>query len=70
MIGTRGRKNSFVIPQVKGQGSLTFMYNGAKLWNRLPDDIKTVKTKENFKKKCKAHTFDNMEQVENDQFVY
>ena len=68
--GTRGSKNSFVIPQVKGQGSLTFMYNGAKLWNKLPDEIKTVKTKDNFKKKCKSYKFEEMEQMENDQFVY
>ena len=67
---TRRRKNCYVIPQVKTQGSLSFMYNGAKLWNSLPDDIKNVNTKENFKKKCKAYLFEDMEKVESDQFVY
>ena len=67
---TRRRKNSFVIPHVKKQGSLTFMYNGAKLRNSLPDDIKLSNSKENFKKKCKAYMFDDMERLENDQFVY
>ena len=40
----------YVFPEIKTQGKKTFMYNGARLWNRLPDSIKLTKVQDNFKK--------------------
>ena len=55
--GTRGSETNYVIPEIKTQGKKTFMYNGARLWNSLPDSIKLIEVKNNFKKKCKKHFF-------------
>ena len=33
------------------------MYNGVRLWNSLPDSIKLIEVKDNFKKKCKKLFF-------------
>ena len=48
--GTRGSEMNYVIPEIKTQGKKTFMYNGARLWNSLPDSIKLIEVKDNFKK--------------------
>ena len=34
--------NSYVVPHVKGQGSKSFKFNGSKLWNELPTNVKHV----------------------------
>ena len=39
---------------VKGQGSKSFKFNGSKLWNELPTNVKHVQQKIRFKKECKA----------------
>ena len=49
----RGIEMNNVIPEIKTQGKETFMYNGTRLWNSLPDSIKLIEVKDNFKKKCK-----------------
>ena len=51
--GTRGSEMNYVIPEIKTQGKKTFTYNGARLWNSLPDSIKLIEVKDNFKKKSK-----------------
>ena len=48
---------NYVIPEIKTQGKKTFMYNGVRSWNSLPDSIKLMEVKNNFKKKCKKHFF-------------
>ncbi len=67
---TRNSAMSYVIPRVKKHGSETFMFNGAKLWNKLPDSIKSVTSKDSFKTKCKDQLFQQMEKIENCQFIY
>ena len=44
---TRGSEMNYVIPEFKTQGKKTFMYNGATLWNSLPDSIKFIGIKGN-----------------------
>jgi hypothetical protein len=60
---------SYVIPPVKTQGSKTFMYNGAKLWNELPVKIKSANTKDLFKSKCKTFLFNKMSLKETSDFI-
>ncbi len=67
---TRNSKLSYVIPDVKTQGKLSFKYNGAKLWNNLADHIKLVESKNDYKKKCKAFMFDEMSAAESDVFLF
>ena len=47
---TRNRHISF---EVKIHGSKAFKYNGIKLWNDLPCNIRESNIKEDFKSKCK-----------------
>ena len=39
---TRRSQLSFVLPEIKTQGKRTFIYNGTKLWNSLPLNIKVI----------------------------
>lgn len=41
------------VPNVQGPGSGTFAYNASKYWEKLPGNIKTIKSKNSFKFKCK-----------------
>mgnify|MGYP007048714126 CR=1 FL=1 len=50
---TRRSQFAFIVSNVKSHGCVTFKFNGVKLWNELPFDIKTCDTKDKFKKKCK-----------------
>jgi hypothetical protein len=66
---TRGSNMSYIIPHVKSQGSRSFMFNGAKLWNKLPTVIKAIDSKESFKSKCKSYLFNQMYEIENSEYV-
>ena len=48
---TRYSEKSFNVPSVKTHGSLTFVFNGTKLWNSLPVSIKYIVTKDRLKKR-------------------
>ena len=67
---TRYSENSFNVPSVKTQGSLTFVFNGTKLWNSLPVIIKSIVTKDRFKKKVRSLLLNKMYDQENNDFVY
>ena len=67
---TRRSNMSYVIPHVKTQGSKSFMYNVAKLWNDLPVSIKSVDSKDLFKSKCKTFLFNKMTAKEDSDFVF
>ena len=67
---TRHSNMSYVIPRVGTQGSKSFMFNGAKLWNNLPSQIKLVNTKEGFKYKCREFLFKTMADKEKCDFIY
>ena len=66
---TRHSIKSFVLPEVKSQGKKSFMYNGARLWNSLPVNIRLIENKDNFKKKCKRYFFKEMELCEQNVFT-
>ena len=44
-------------------------YNVARLWNSLPDSIKVIEIKDNFRKKCKKHFFSLMKSNEDSNIV-
>ena len=56
--------SAFVVPGVKGQGSKSFKFNGSKLWNELPTNMKHVQQKNRFKKECKALLMTRMKEKE------
>ena len=66
---TRGSIMSYVLPKIKTQGKKTFMYNGAKLWNSLSVSMRSIESKDRFKKDCKKHFFSLMKNSENSQVV-
>ena len=51
----RGSQFNFVVPKITNVTSKSFFYNGAKHWNDLPNNIKSVTDKNIFKKKVKAY---------------
>jgi hypothetical protein len=67
---TRNSDFGFVIPHVKTQGTFSFMYNGAKLWNNLPVNIRMLDSKKLFKTTCKKHLFSVMKLKESSEFIY
>ena len=66
---TRRSNLSYVIPDVKTQGSFTFKFCGIKLWNQLPLNIKKCESKEEFKKRCKRHLINEMKEEETSEFT-
>ena len=56
--------SAYVVPRVKGQGSKSFKFNGSKLWNELPTNVKHVQQKIRFKKECKALLMTRMKEKE------
>ena len=42
---TRQSDSAYVVPCVKGQGSKSFKFNGNKLWNELPANVKHAQQK-------------------------
>ena len=59
---TRQSDSAYVVPRVKGQGSKSFKFNGTKLWNELPTNVKHVQQK--IKKECKALLMTRMKEKE------
>ena len=50
---TRHSVNALILPKVGLYGIRSFDYIGAKIWNSLPDEIKTAFSKSLFKVRCK-----------------
>ena len=67
--GTRNVNWNFSVPNVKSQGIKTFKFSGIKLWNNLPEVIRSCSTKELFKAKCKKHLSEIMKKEEDCEFV-
>ena len=61
---TRQSDSAYVVPRVKGQGSKSFKFNGSKLWNKLPVNVKHAQQKNRFKKECKTMLMTRMKQRE------
>ena len=58
------------MPHVNGQGCKSFKFNGIKLWNELPVNVKTIQTKYMFKKECKTILINRMKGINESEFVY
>ena len=67
---TRNSLMSYVLPEIKTHGRFSFRYNGAKLWNHLPLNIRELESKDLFKTSCKKHLLSQMYEKEENQFVY
>ena len=66
---TRKSSMSYVLPNVKSQGSKTFKYNAIKLWNDLPNSVKESDSKESFKRNCKLYQMEKMKLLELNEFT-
>ena len=60
--------NSFVVSNVNSCGSTSFKWNGVKLWNNLPNSIKCIESKGNFKGRSKKLLFEKIHEVETSEF--
>ena len=70
IYNTRGSNASYAVPHVKGQGCKMFLYNGIKLWNELPVNVKTIQKKYMFKKECQTILMNRMKGINENEFVY
>ena len=61
---TRQSDSAYVVPCVNGQGSKCFKFNGSKLWNERPTNVKHEQQKNRFKKECKALLMTRMKEKE------
>lgn len=67
---TRFSSNAFVLPHVRSKGKTSFKYNGAKLWNSLPNHLKSQESKSSFKRKCKSFLMSKMSREEECDFIF
>ena len=67
---TRNSSLNFMVPAVKSQGKLEFMFNGIKVWNALPDEVKLSYSKPIFKRKVKSHFLYEMGALESESFIF
>ena len=57
--GTRGNKHSLTLPRIKSEaGRKTFAFQGAKIFNKIPNTVKTETSIVKFKTGCKDFDFD------------
>ena len=47
---TRQSDSAYVVPRVNGQGSKSFKFNGSKLWNEIPVNVKHAQKKTDLRK--------------------
>ena len=66
---TRDSEMNFVVPHVKQQEHRGFMYNGIKLWNKLPTDVKSSPSLSIFKRKTKQVYMEEMGALESGIFT-
>lgn len=67
---TRSNVNSLNIVHVGTFGKCSFKYNSSKMWNELPAEIKTAKTKCSFKILCKKHLMKEIKLSEESSYIY
>ena len=67
---TRSSSHNFHMPQANSIIKKTFYYTGIKLWNSLPNSIKSVPAKSAFKKEVKQFLNSEMFRREADVFFY
>ena len=67
---TRSSNFNFYVPNVTGLQSSTFYYSGINLWNSLPNDLKCIPIKSDFKPKLKQFLSTEMSRIESQVFYY
>ena len=67
---TRASNFNFHIPQVNSVSKQSFYYSGIKTWNALPNLLKNITVKDNFKKELKTHLRNEMYRKEAEVFFY
>ena len=55
---------------VNSDGKNSFCYTGAKLWNSLPGELKSITTLPHFKQCVKLHLLNKVRQQEVSDFTY
>ena len=66
----RSGVHNFILPDVSSAGKNSFYYTGAKLWNSLPGELKSITTLPHFKQCVKLHLLDKVRQQEVSDFIY
>jgi hypothetical protein len=67
---TRRAEHNFFLYRHHGMSINNFCYQGAKLWNSLPHDIKRSERKETFKTKLKRHLRAQTRAEEANEYIY
>ena len=67
---TRYNQEAFEISYVQTHGKYAFSYNGVKVWNDLPIELRKCETKHSFKTKCKKVMMQRMENGSKNEFLY
>jgi len=62
-------QSHFILPHVKGQGQKSFKFNGIRLWNQLPINIRSCDSKDTFKKQLKQELMLKMKNEEDCDFI-
>ena len=65
---TRSSEHNFILPGVNSAGKNSFYYTGAKLWNSLPGELKSITALPHFKQCVKLHLLDKVRQQEMSDF--
>ena len=67
---TRNSEHNFVLPMVHGVAKSIFFYNGVKIWNELPDSVKCLTSKHDFKQNVKFFLKNRTLAEEGSSFLY
>ena len=67
---TRSSQLNFVVPRVGSYAIDTFYYTAIKAWNQLPNNIKNLSDKAQFKSAVKSHLFSQARNREANEFIY
>ena len=67
---TRRAECNFFLQRPQGMEVNNFSYQGAKLWNELPSNIKKIRVKDSFKKMLKRHLRSESHAAELNVFMY
>ena len=67
---TRNSENSFSIPKVKSNGINSFKFQAAKIWNDIPNTIKSAKSITIFKPLAKKYLSNKIIGLDKQAYVY
>ena len=67
---TRNSEHNFIVPRVNGMAKFNFQFQGVKIWNELPNNIKCISNKSTFKKAVKQLFKSRALAEESSHFLY